>query len=129
MTFAEKLKKLRTKNEYSQEQLADMLNVSRQAITKWETGKGMPDIENLKAIADLFDVTLDSLVREEEELETTDESACWHIASAGMVVGLVIGWLLQTESLDAKNIGAWGIGGGVIGYVLAYIFMIVKKKS
>ncbi|MDE8735267.1 helix-turn-helix transcriptional regulator, partial [Eubacteriales bacterium DFI.9.88] len=76
MTFAEKLKSLRTKNGYSQEELAEALNVSRQAITKWESGKGMPDIQNLIAISDLFDVTLDSLMREEEELETSDESSC-----------------------------------------------------
>ena len=76
MTFGEKLKALRVREEYSQEQLAELLHVSRQAVTKWESNAGMPDIENIKAVADLFDVTLDSLLREEEELETTDESRC-----------------------------------------------------
>ena len=62
MTFGEKLKALRIKEEYSQEQLAELLHVSRQAVTKWEGNAGMPDIENIKAVADLFDVTLDSLL-------------------------------------------------------------------
>ena len=69
MTFGEKLKALRIKEEYSQEQLAELLHVSRQAVTKWEGNAGMPDIENIKALADLFDVTLDSLLRDEETLE------------------------------------------------------------
>ena len=59
MTFGEKLKALRVKEEYTQEQLAALLHVSRQAVTKWESNAGMPDIENIKAVADLFDVTLD----------------------------------------------------------------------
>ena len=82
MTFGEKLKTLRVREEYSQEQLAALLHVSRQAVTKWENDAGLPDIENIKAVADLFDVTLDSLLREEEELETTDESRCWNISLA-----------------------------------------------
>lgn len=80
MNFGEKLKSLRIKNEYSQETLAEMINVSRQAVTKWENGNGMPDIENLKLIADIFDVTIDSLVRDEEEIETLDESFCFNVA-------------------------------------------------
>lgn len=57
MTFGEKLKTLRVREEYSQEQLAALLHVSRQAVTKWENDAGLPDIENIKAVADLFDVT------------------------------------------------------------------------
>lgn len=68
MLFSKKLKQLRIQNDYSQEQLAELLNVSRQAISKWESDNGMPDIENIKAIANLFDVTLDSLLSDEEKI-------------------------------------------------------------
>ena len=54
MNFAEKLKTLRKEKGISQEALAEKINVSRQAITKWETGLGLPDIENLIAISSLF---------------------------------------------------------------------------
>ena len=47
MTFAEKLKSLRKQASMSQEQLAEKLGVSRQAVTKWETDTGIPDIENM----------------------------------------------------------------------------------
>lgn len=65
MTFAEQLKNLRKQNGISQEKLAEKLNVSRQAITKWETGAGIPDIENLKAIAAFFGTSIDTLLSSE----------------------------------------------------------------
>ncbi len=68
MQFSEKLKMLRKENGFTQENLADKLNVSRQAITKWESGDGIPDIENLKQISILFNTTIDELVKEEKEI-------------------------------------------------------------
>ncbi|MGN1275379.1 MAG: helix-turn-helix domain-containing protein, partial [Floccifex sp.] len=62
MTFAENLKRLRKQNQFSQEQLAIKLNVSRQAITKWETGAGLPDIDNLISISTLFNISIDELI-------------------------------------------------------------------
>ncbi|WP_105203815.1 helix-turn-helix domain-containing protein [Neobittarella massiliensis] len=60
--IAEKIKALRKQAKLSQEGLADRLHVSRQAVTKWETGGGVPDIENLRAIAQLFAVSVDELL-------------------------------------------------------------------
>lgn len=62
MTFAEKLKSIRKQAGMSQEQLVEKLSVSRQAITKWETGAGIPDIENLMAISGLFGISIDELL-------------------------------------------------------------------
>ena len=56
MLFTEKLKMLRKEKNLTQEELAEKLNVSRQAITKWECGDGTPDIENLKQISILFNI-------------------------------------------------------------------------
>ena len=65
MLFSEKLKLLRKENNLTQEELSFKLNVSRQAITKWESGEGIPDIENLKQISILFNVSIDELVKED----------------------------------------------------------------
>lgn len=73
MTFAEKLKELRKQNGISQEQLAEKIYVSRQAITKWESGNGIPDIENLISISNLFNESLDSLLSEEKSLISKHE--------------------------------------------------------
>lgn len=62
MTFAEKLKFIRKQAGMSQEQLAEKLGVSRQAITKWETDAGIPDIQNLMAISTLFDISIDEML-------------------------------------------------------------------
>lgn len=64
MNFSEKLKEIRKNERLSQEQLAEKIGVSRQAITKWETGKGLPDIENMVIIAEIFKTTLDELLRD-----------------------------------------------------------------
>lgn len=65
MTFAEKLKACRKQAGLSQEQLAEKLGVSRQAVTKWETDAGIPDIENIMAISALFDISIDELLSNE----------------------------------------------------------------
>jgi len=65
MTFAEKLKNIRKQSGMSQEQLAEKLGVSRQAVTKWETDAGIPDIENIMAISALFDISIDELLSNE----------------------------------------------------------------
>lgn len=62
MTFAEKLKSIRKQAGISQEQLAEKLGVSRQAVTKWETDAGIPDIQNLIAISTLFDISIDEML-------------------------------------------------------------------
>lgn len=65
MDFGDKLKKYRLKEGLSQEQLAEKIGVSRQAITKWETKRGLPDVENMVILAEIFKLTLDELVLEE----------------------------------------------------------------
>lgn len=73
MKFNNKLKTLRKQYNLTQEELAERLDVSRQAITKWESGEGMPDIDNLKQIAELFETTIDDLVADEKEVEPKEE--------------------------------------------------------
>ena len=68
MTFGEKLKNARKKASFSQEQLSEKLHVSRSAVAKWETDKGMPDIENLKAISQLLNVSIDYLLDDGDTL-------------------------------------------------------------
>lgn len=69
MTLGEKLKEARRSIGLSQEQLAQKICVSRQAITKWESDKGMPDIENLRALAKLLNVSIDYLIDDGENMD------------------------------------------------------------
>lgn len=68
MIFAEKLKAERKKQGWSQEDLAAKLFVSRQSVSKWENGQNYPSIEVIIRISDLFGLTLDELLRSDEEL-------------------------------------------------------------
>ena len=63
MTLGERIRDERKKRGLSQEELADILNVSRQAITKWETDRGIPDIANLIRISEEFEISLDELIK------------------------------------------------------------------
>lgn len=74
MTFGEKLKKLRTENHLTQDELAEKLYVTRTAISKWETDKGYPNIESLKAIASFFSITIDELLASEEILVIAEKN-------------------------------------------------------
>ncbi len=69
ITLGEKLKSARKRVGLTQEQLAEKLLVSRQAITKWEADKGMPDIENLKRISKLLDISIDYLLDSGENID------------------------------------------------------------
>lgn len=66
--FKDNLIALRKLNNLSQEELADKLQVSRQTLSKYETGESLPDIEKCKMLAEIFDVSLDDLVNYDKEV-------------------------------------------------------------
>ena len=69
MTLGEKLKEARKQASLSQEQLAEKLGVSRSAVAKWETDNGIPDVGNLKVIAQLLNVSIDYLLDDREGMD------------------------------------------------------------
>lgn len=83
MTLGDKIRQARKNCGLSQEQLADRLAVSRSAVAKWETDKGLPDVGNLKLLARLLGVSVDHLL---DDSQTTDASVIrepYHLASYG----------------------------------------------
>ena len=73
MTFGEKLKKLRTDNGLTQDELAEKTYVTRTAISKWESDRGYPNIDSLKAISKFFSVSIDDLLSSDEVLTIAEE--------------------------------------------------------
>ena len=73
MTFGEKIKKLRTDSGLTQDELAEKLYVTRTAISKWESDRGYPNIDSLKAISKFFSITLDELLSSDEVLKIAEE--------------------------------------------------------
>ncbi|HPD88718.1 MAG TPA: helix-turn-helix transcriptional regulator [Oscillospiraceae bacterium] len=118
MEFYEKLKNIRKKNGMSQEDLADQLGVSRQAVSKWENGQGFPETEKLMQISSLFNVSLDYLLKEEHE-EAAAEEETGYYASREMVEGFLL----------FKRQGALHIGIGVAIIISSLIFTSIPNES
>lgn len=70
MNLENRLKELREQHKYTQDDVASFLNISRQSVSKWELGKGYPDIENLRRLSDLYKISLDQLITGEEKYHT-----------------------------------------------------------
>ncbi|MBE6523402.1 MAG: helix-turn-helix domain-containing protein [Thermoplasmata archaeon] len=103
MTIGEKIKWMRSDRNMSQNELADALGVSRQAITKWETDSGVPEIDNIVAIAKLFGTTVDALV--------TDEASCYSSfiqydidGGKDFEIGSVPAKMIDIHGLDSEKI-------------------------
>ena len=81
MTLGEKLSKLRKENNYTQEQLADVLGVSRQSISKWESDIAYPETEKLIELGKLFECSMDYLLKEDitekQGLQPTEKESFW----------------------------------------------------
>lgn len=120
MEFNEKLQELRKRKGLTQEELAERLYVSRTAISKWESGRGFPNIESLKAISKTFCVSLDELLSGEEilaiaekdhkEKEETIRDLVFGLLDCGMVLLLFLPFFgqetsgaIETVSLLALN--------------------------
>lgn len=69
MKLNEMIKVNRQKKAWSQDALAKQLNISRQAISKWETGESQPDVDKLLVMSEIFDITLDELIKGEIQIK------------------------------------------------------------
>lgn len=80
MDFQSKLHQLRKQKGYTQEELAESIGVTRQAVTKWETSSTLPDIEKLLTLSEIFQVSIDYLVKEDEPCtKSSIPNACFNI--------------------------------------------------
>ncbi len=113
MTFGEKLMRLRKAKGMTQEELAERITVSRQAISRWEAGETMPDSENLLQLTRLFGVSADYLLNEEYETDR-DIPAVRENASA-----MKRQQKLQIAFLYAVGIGAIAVVAGIVGWRMA----------
>lgn len=114
MKFQDKLFTLRKNAGMTQNDLAEKLNVSRQAISRWEMGTAMPDVENLIAISDLFGVTLDALLKDREEPAADGEPIRTTAKSDYMSFVPKYWWWFAVAAVAAKII-PYFLGLAVIG--------------
>ncbi|MCQ2449265.1 MAG: ADP-ribosylglycohydrolase family protein [Clostridia bacterium] len=101
MDISKKLTALRTRNGCSQEKLAEKLNVSRQAIQKWENGSALPNLDHLTRIAKLFGVTLDSFVLD-SDLRSLEELAHEKGGKSAPEYDKLHAWEVYSANLDVE---------------------------
>ncbi|MDO4545539.1 MAG: helix-turn-helix transcriptional regulator, partial [Bacillota bacterium] len=121
MIIAEKIINLRKKNGWSQEELAEKLNVSRQSVSKWESAASIPDINRILELAQLFGVTTDYLLKDElGEEEFLSEYAKAEEDSATTVVDLQI----AKDYLSRMNVYGKQVAKGVVLCILSPVLLI-----
>lgn len=93
MTFGEKLHKLRAREGLSQERLAELLDVSRQAVSKWERDETMPETEKVVRISEHFSVTTDYLLKDGPESRPPQGGHGWQLKDWYQEKGYQVGWV------------------------------------
>lgn len=127
MELGEQLQKLREQKNMSREELAQEMNVSRQAVYKWENNKGYPDIENLIKLSNLYNITLDELIKGdrsfqkkiviEEKKNNIDD-----LSDPGFLVGIIL--VFVGLFLD---LGTFSAGITILGFLTMFFYEDFKQ--
>jgi transcriptional regulator with XRE-family HTH domain len=130
----EKLQELRKKKGITQEELAEALYVSRTAISKWESGRGVPSIDSLKAISKYFSVSIDSLLSGEELLEIAGEDLhqrenrirglIFGLLDLCMLMFLFLPLFAERSGEAVKSVSLLSLGGVSVYVKIAYFAII-----
>ena len=119
MEFSSKIREVRKKENLTQEEFAEKIFVSRNAVAKWETNRGYPDIQNLITISDVFEISLDELIKEDKNVKNKiiaeSSSKKWHLL---VIIYLITIILYILYFLFAHKIF-------MIGFLIATLFMLV----
>ena len=139
MTFSDKLIALRRKAGWSQEELAERLNVSRQSVSKWESAQSMPDIDKIVQLSSLFGVTTDYLLKDgraEPEYTEDDTSPLPRIKALTAAYWLVVVAIFLWYTFGPNGNGQpqyswfiWAIAGVVYAACVVAAKAFVRKKE
>ena len=131
--LADKITQLRKKNGWSQEELADRMDISRQAVSKWESNQATPDIEKIIQLSSLFGVTIDSLLKEEGQHKTetysqsqspsVQQGECQTPSSLKPVIQIT--WEEAQNFLELQREFSWKIALGVFLCIFSPIPLII----
>ena len=130
MLIGEKLRRLRIARQLSQEQLAEKLQVSRQAISKWELGESMPDTENLILLSKFYGVSIDYLLLNElnisSELETkrSSSSPIFIFGMGGLIIGLILSIVLWCTYQSILMVSI-----GLIIQIISVTVVLIKQSE
>ena len=127
VNLGERLQRLREEKNMSREDLAHEMNVSRQAVYKWENNKGYPDIENLIKLSEVYNITLDELIKGDRSFQRKIETdSKKHTAEDILDAGFVIGIILVFLGLFL-DLGAFSVGVTILGFLTMFFYEDLKE--
>ncbi len=136
MNMADRIQYLRKRKGISQEELADKVGVSRQAVSKWESEQSTPDVEKIILLSDLFDVSTDYLLKGTEPVQenTTEKSDARIFSLVGSVlnfIGLVTAIMIWKEEQTSVSVavGLILMGAGIMTFVIGQFIGKNKEKA
>lgn len=133
MAFSENLQYLRTRDGLTQEQLAERLDVSRQSVSKWESGQSFPEMDTILRLCDMFSVSLDTLLRRDAQAEALADTAgydhfmnrfAWKIS---LSIGAIILAVALCALLEGLHVPAMLYGGLFLAVVAAAVTVMVAS--
>ncbi|MCR5539031.1 MAG: helix-turn-helix domain-containing protein [Lachnospiraceae bacterium] len=126
MILADKIIELRKKNGWSQEELAELLGVSRQAVSKWESAQAIPDMNRVLKLSSVFGVSTDFLLKDEMEMpESTEPGVDAGEPAADFVETHMVSMEEANAFMEYKNRAAVRIAAGVLMCILSPVLMLV----
>lgn len=114
------IKRLRKDRGLSQEQLAEQLCVTHQAVSKWETDKAQPDIETLKKLSEIFEVPVEELIYGKDEKRISISTGN-HSADVGVGFGAVLACVISYVNWGSVG---WAMLHGLLGWVYVIYYVI-----
>lgn len=126
MILAEKIMELRKKNGWSQEELAEQVHVSRQSVSKWESGASIPDLSKILLLSEAFGVSTDYLLR--DDIEETQKAEAFVEETVEKAAGVEIIYKISLdeakEYIKDRRFAAKRIGAGVVLCILSPVILI-----
>ena len=127
MNIADRIQYLRKQNGYSQEELADKVGVSRQAVSKWESEQSTPDLEKVIIMSELFEVTTDYILKGIEPVSTTNRKTIRTLyVGFALIFAIIAGiWSFAASRFNYDEIILITLAGGVVGFGIALIVQVI----
>lgn len=129
MNIADRIQHLRKAKGFSQEELADKVGVSRQAVSKWESGQSTPDIEKIIIMSEIFEVTTDYIIKGIEPVNMTNKKTIQSLYFGFAVIfGTIAGiWSFTANRFRIDECCFIVIAGAVIGCAIALIIQVISN--
>ncbi len=128
MNMADRIHYLRKQKGFSQEELADKVGVSRQAVSKWESEQSTPDLKNIITLSELFEVTTDYILKGIEPTSTTSKKTFYPLYLGFAVIFATIAgiWSFTANRFRTDECLLIILAGAVVGLGISLIFQVLS---